>query len=264
MNSKKLDWKEIIFGLGVTSLPAILTLIGSSDKFVKYLSSNGYIKVANEGNWMLIFSALSVSVPTWVLYFLYEAKKKHVINVVSQRDFLISQQKDSYLSVITENFSLSKDFLELNMRVWIEEKNYIIKKIKYGKGFNSKVFHVKHLKNLSKEGNKNNLYFEVHPHIQGLVGICYNNKKTTHVEDVSKVYDKHNLTAYQAKVTSDTKFVMCIAVLNQKDQVVAIVSFDHPKGIKIPTQHKDEIYGILELFCTTIFENIPELLNKKG
>jgi hypothetical protein len=259
-----MNWKEIVFGLVVTSLPAVLTLIGSSDNFVKYLSANGFIKAANEGKWMLLFSIISVSLPTWVLYYLFESKKKYVASVESQRDFLIAQQKDSYLRVITDKFTLSKDFLDLNMRVWIEEKNHLVKKFKYDKGYKSKVFYVKHLKNLSKEGNKNNLYFEVHPNIQGLVGICYNNKKTIHIEDVSNLYDNHNLNDYQKKLTSDTKFVLCIAILNQKDQVVAIVSFDHQNGLKIPVQHKDEIYGILELFCTTIFENIPELLFKKG
>ncbi|QFT88085.1 hypothetical protein FIU87_05490 [Bacillus sp. THAF10] len=248
----------------VTTIPTLLTYAGTSDGVVNFLASKNILKKESKESWKMFFSILSVALPTLVLLVMYEVKKWRYQSMKTQRDLILAAQKEAVLSYMTTTYGLNSEFNNLNMRIWIEEKNPITKIFKYGTKFNDKVFFVKSISNISKEDNKNKLYFTVSPNFQGLVGICYNDKETTHISDVSGFYKKHNLNPYQKKLVSDTKFVMCVPILNEKNQVIVIFSFDSLTEIDIPSQHKKNIYTTIDYFCLNLSNNIPDLWKKKG
>jgi|GEM_PF-3673443 len=256
---------EFLTVIFITSIPAILTVLSTSDSFLSFLIERGYISEKNKSTTGTTLAVFSVILPTFILLILNLNAKHKEQRIKKQRDYLLSELKESYLKYFEQEFEFTDGTLsDLNMRIWVQEKNFI-KKFLDGFTWNSLVFKVYPMHNLSKNDIKNKLYFEVYPRKQGLVGICYNEGRVVHREDVSNLYDEHKLNDFQKARTKGTKFVLCVPIFHPtKEKIVSIVSFDCTNKINIPKDKESYVHQAFEYFCYELYENIPELFSGKG
>ncbi|MCF8009870.1 MAG: hypothetical protein K9L17_03490 [Clostridiales bacterium] len=125
-----------------------------------------------------------------------------------------------------------------------------------------KFFIIKNIEGLSNTSdNTKDLKFQVQPEIeiQGLVGRCYNAKAVLYEGDAKYSEEDFNLTSFQKNKTSDTRFILCCPIFNEKNEVLSIISFDSPHKIIIPQDKEEILTNIIVGFCQNLYENAPDL-----
>lgn len=221
---------------------------------------------------------LILSVAIVGLYFPWKYEKIKAIKreVESQRAALIATLKHSTFSALSNEINNPSARDSVSVRIWTKEvikANFfsnicykILIKLPFefqftdGLGDNDKIyFKIKNVEGLSSiTDNTKDLRFEAYPVTQGLVGRCFTEKEMVYDEDTKNSGEDYNLNPYQ-KSKTDTRFVLCYPIFDEKNKVISIVSFDSPHKITIPDEKTQNVVEIITGFCQSLYENAPDL-----
>ncbi|HHW00559.1 MAG TPA: hypothetical protein GXX36_13545 [Clostridiaceae bacterium] len=184
--------------------------------------------------------------------------------VTSQRHFLIQYIKNIFIESLEAK--LGEENTGINIRIFVPKRG-ILKNIKKGieilfgnKVKFKKVFVIKNMDCLSEPGVTNGLGFEVKPEIQGLVGLCYHRKAFVYEEDIKSPKENFKMNEFQRDKLANIRFWMCVPVVNKKNEVIAIISFDSKNKIKISKLEHDELSRAVRNFSQFFGEGLPDLL----
>lgn len=142
----------------------------------------------------VVFSALTLSLNLIV------TKVKHD-HILEKRNSLIKMIKNIMSSSLGKRFL--SDSSTFDIRIFIP-KYPVLYRIADNFGINliRKKFIIKNIELIAEQGITKNLQFEVHPHQEGLVGICYNTKAMVYDDDLEHTnYKKYHLKQNQINRT---------------------------------------------------------------
>lgn len=190
-----------------------------------------------------------------------EINRRKLFTILAQRAALINQIKESAL-IYLENIIGDEHVSSIKFRVWREKNNIITrlqKKICSIMKINCPVILHQSIIDGLTEMDKTGLYFEVKPNIQGLVGICYNEREIIYEEDLSLVIDQYDLRPFQLCKVRSIRFCLCTPVFDAKDEIVAIITFESIHYIKISSEIELRLADVITNFSQTLYQNCPEL-----
>lgn len=211
----------------------------------------------------LILSLVFLSVRTINLEF--ENKK-----IVRQRGSLIKYSKKVFLNAMVECLKLHDKNIDMNIRIYMPEKglgtrlkNKLVGIIS-GKYAVTEVFKAKNIEGLADNGLAEPLKFRVKPEPQWLVGECHANKELVYDSNMKKnVRSNHVLSKYIKTRISKLQFCLCIPVLDENDEVIAIISFESEQKPDIGEHNRSEWEDMFKYYCEDLVENLPDFFIKR-
>lgn len=124
-----------------------------------------------------------------------------------------------------------------------------------------KIVDIKHLHN---DKMREDLVFELSPTPQGIVGKAYNEKTIVlnfNMQDPS-VKSVYNLNDFQYSETSDLRFCGALPILNNRNEIIAIVSFDSKNEITLNPKFRGDLEETVRNYAKFLHFQFT-LLNKK-
>lgn len=244
-------------------LPASFTYLGLSDNIIDYLKSNGYL--GSNFNVTLTKHVFTILSTLFVSVYLFYKHEKYIIRIRTlekQRRDLIIDNKVIFLQALVNKVE-NENLNNLHIRIWVEKSNfsYLVKKWFFTK-FNmkfTKVFTIRNVEGLSTSDITNDLSFKVYPDWQGMVGLCYNERKIIYDQNVRSSKFDYRLTDHQKTKINGTKFCMCAPIFTDKDEVISIISFDSESEIEIPNSKKKDFEDIVNIYSQRLYINCPEV-----
>jgi hypothetical protein len=254
MSKKKEIGKLILF----ISIPLLLQFLGQAN-----LTSNMLSSIKMPASDILIFKDiccfLGIAFTFIPLSFAYG---KHI-----HSNYHLKKEQAFLIQKIKEYFVISKFFgrritkgTDINIRIFTLKNpkiHTIIKKIfKYEM---KQYVIMKNVEGFTDNNILSGLAFEVYPHQQGLVGMCYKKNMMTYDFDLKKPLVDYHLTDYQKDQTQDTISCICVPIHNSKSEICAIVSFDSAKKIVATDDQKKALFPALHKFSRELFDNVNTL-----
>ncbi|KJR47340.1 hypothetical protein UF75_2253 [Desulfosporosinus sp. I2] len=254
-----LELLKVIFFI---SVPALLAYLSSNNSILdqwktqKYLGDNFNIELFKQ--YLLIIGTIITSGYLSISNAL-NIRKNSVL--LSQRAALINEWKISTLYYL-ESIIIDEHTSSIKFKIWRERRGIIYrisKKFYNAIGKNRKiVFYERQIEGLTDMDNTS-MYYEVAPNIQGVVGLCYNEKEIQYEEDFSLSLDAHHLNPFQLSRARQIKFCLCSPIFNTNNEIVTIISFESIHCININTNFENQLANAITNFCQTLYQNCPEL-----
>lgn len=251
----------------ITSIPALLAYLSSSNAFLEWLVEKEIIAVQSKNFISTLLGIASLVLPSLILFFLYEYYKIKAEKLQIQRDKILYLLKDTYFTVYEKNMEFPEGTFEnLSMRVWKPKSAVFFTKNKLSIKWKVRLFELSTKYNFDKNNFKDKLRFEIFPNTQGLIGECFQTKKIVYSKNVAKESKrKFNLDDHQLAVTEDTKFVLCVPMFDPTTKKInSIISFDLEKEVQIPTSKRKYTTKFFRYFCNDLNGIAPEIFSKKG
>lgn len=176
----------------------------------------------------IIFFSIGFSVVS-----LYVPVRNHLLRIrfKKYREFLhrnLDNLREVHVIYLSQKFS-NEDFSEVSFRFFTPKKTVGF----YSGGrFGQTVFVYQPLHGLCKDHISEPLEFVVHPKSvsQGLIGMTYCERgigiKSGVADDERYQQYYNNMTQYQNTIASDHQFVLTIPILDNRDNIIAIMSVD--------------------------------------
>lgn len=249
----------VIFSL----IPSLLSYLAHSslvfDKMIKY----GFL--GNSINILLIQDCcllIGILLSALLLSFnLFRTKVKYE-QMIEERNSLIKMVKSILSSALGKRFT--SDPSSFDIRFFIPKHPFIYRLADHFHFSRIKVkFIIKNVDLIADQGLTNNLQFEVSPHQEGLVGICYNTKSMIMDDDLEKTNEtKYNLKQIQIDRTSNLKWSICCPILDDNDKVVAILALDGQSKITIDPAKENELKQDILSFSRLFYSSVPQLFRR--
>lgn len=210
----------------------------------------------------LILSLVFMSVRTINLEF--ENKK-----IVTQRGSLIKYSKKVFLNGMVECLKLHDRNIDMNIRIYIPEKGLgtrlknMLVGILSGKHAVTEVYRARNIEGLAENGLAEPLKFRVKPEPQWLVGECHTNKELVYDSNMKKNIRNHILSKYIKTRISKLQFCLCIPVLDENDEVIAIISFESEQKLDIGEHNRSTWEDMFKYYCEDLVENLPDFFIKR-
>jgi hypothetical protein len=242
-------------------IATVFTVLGSSEKLLielkqkKIIGEQVDVGLLKDGFLILsvIFSGIVVS------YDVFVTKKK-----LSEREkeIIATREHNKLIFFTLVKRELGLDRLNLKIRVFVPNKSIglTVSNILTKQPNKKKEFKVKYVEGISDKGLSEDLKFEVNPTIQGLIGKCYHSGQVEF--DCSLITTNnvnYNLTSYQKQKSSSLKFCSTSPVINSKNEVVAIVSFECNENFNITHRNQGKWEALAQNFCVDLIDQSPNL-----
>ena len=241
------------------AVPALTAYLASSDTLIQLLIKHNILSqsfnVRTFQDVCLIINILFTTILLSARLIMHESKEESYKKQIAGLYNVIKQFLQSNLAQISGNSNISFD-----LRIFVPEQN-IWRRIKTLLGSRKeKWFVIRNIEPFARKDITEHLKFRVDPEEQGLVGSAYSSK--------SIVYDDHlsstNSTGYslnQAQInrTSNLLWSICIPILNEKDEVVAIMAIDSGTSQLDIAGNKDEIRTLTNTLAVMMRDSVPEL-----
>lgn len=252
--------KEFFKVLLATLVPSGLTYLANSDYFFQKLIEKRIIgesfNITQTQDVLLVLGIISsVLLLSLNLFF----SKMRYNKTIEQRDQLLTMNAEIMKSALKP-----LGFGDFDIRIFIPEHPIYYKILGLKKDvLGKKVFIIKNIQTLAKEGLTKNLQFEVQPNPQGLVGMCYEQKMICYDDDLENTNTTdYNLDNNQISRTSDLKWSICCPVFNNSEDIVAILALDGKTRMKIEKSQEKAIYDNLVCFSRLLFDASPNLFKR--
>lgn len=179
-----------------------------------------------------------------------------------ERNSLLQMNKEILSSALCKMCSPNQ--FDFDIRIFIPKyqllyklANYLhIKKIK-------QKFMIKNIDLIANTGITKNLEFEVYPHQEGLVGICYTKKALVYDDNLESTNNSdYNLDQTQISRTSNLKWSICCPIFADRDTVVAILALDGKSKITIKKENETALRDQLVGFSRFLFDSAPQLFRR--
>jgi len=161
-------------------------------------------------------------------YYIYLSDK-----LKRQRDKTIASFKKATENGISRIMGIKTDY-NINVRIFLPDKS-IMRRIREFFGHKPGIsrYRIKNIPGLCSVGLTDNLYFEVDPNSQGIVGACYNHARLVYDNAPTLGKTTYNMTEYQKSITQDVNTCICVPILDSADNIFAIVSYDSTETINL-------------------------------
>ena len=252
--------KEFFKVLLATLVPSLLTYLANSDYFFQRLIEKRII-----GESFNITQAQDVLLVLGIISSVLLLSVNLLISRIQYNKVI--EQRDQFLIMNTEILKSALKplgFGDFDIRIFIPEHPIFYKKKKKKKDVQGKkVFIIKNIQTMAKEGLTKNLQFEVQPHPQGLVGLCYEQKMICYDDNLENTNTTdYNLDNNQISRTSDLKWSICCPVFNNSEDIVAILALDGKTKMKIEKNQEKAIYDNVVCFSRLLFDASPNLFKR--
>lgn len=253
-----------IFGVGllVISLPLLSGLAANCDTIFYYFSSHGFLLNTEITNFQDFFSVISVVSSVILLLYNYVREKCEIVRLAHDNKISLSLIKDIFLSKIET--TLKSENMNLSIRIFLPDTSliYLLKK-RFLPNRRKLYFKIKDIPAFAENSNMTkDLRFMVFPNQEGLVGKCFNERKLqwdVNLENTNNT--DYNLSRWQKNKTSDLRFIICLPIVDDKDNIVAIFALDTKSNIII--EDCDTVIKQLEktmiTLGQTLYQEIPYL-----
>ena len=178
-----------------------------------------------------------------------------------QQAFLLVELKRYVLYTFSYITRIDKTELNMNIRIFTPKRRFCDILVGGRKLF-KKVpleFVMKNVNGFTDNNIKAGLTFRVSPDPQGLVGQCYTVRNITCDLDLNNTPIDYNLSDYQRIQTKETSFCACVPLINKKDKLFAIMSFDSEKSIDISYKDMNLLFLEMKKFSRYFSENMGTL-----
>lgn len=243
-------------------IPAILMYLGKFESHAKWVYDLLNIKpeiLTLDIFMMILFIAGCLMI--YIIYpFRFELLKRKSVEENDMLKLVVKELRQSFCKALGKE--LGEHNLRLNVRKYTPQPFYQ-KRLREWTQFDKKYFQVKNFTELCDDDISENYSFEVCPVSRGLVGITYQTKSFKYDDNLSERMDLYNLNQYHKSksVINSTEFGIAKPVLNQKEIVKSVITFDSNQAIKIPNDEKTKknIDKIIHYYTDLFGKIIPYL-----
>ena len=168
---------------------------------------------------------------------------------------MIKQFLQSNLAQISGNSNINFD-----LRIFVPERN-IWQRIKTILGKKKeKWFVIRNIEPFARKDITEHLKLRVEPEGQGLVGTAYSTKSIVYDDHLSETNGTvYSLDQAQINRTSTLLWSLCIPILSEKNEVVAIMAIDSGTSQLDIGGNKDEIRMLTNTLAVMLRDSVPEL-----
>lgn len=246
------------------AVPAICTYLASDDAIIRWLINKNLL--SNTFNTILFQRGcllISVLFTTFILNIkiIYHLQSKERLRKeIAGLYNVIKQFAQSNFAAISKNNNFSFD-----LRIFVPEVNlfkmvtaFITRKKA------DKWFVIQNIEPFAKKDITEHLRFRVEPEIQGLVGEAYRRGSIVYDEDLSSTNDKvYSLDRSQLSRTSKLLWSICVPILNENNEVFAVMAFDSDSSPLDISSNKDDIRALTNTLAIMMRDSVPELFKQK-
>ncbi len=259
--------KKFKFGLFVfifTIIPGIAAYLGKQNNVLDDLQADEIIgKNFPLSTFKSIVLILGVVLSSLILTIRLEVHKNKNKQLKDQRVELIKENRKSFIKALQSQIPGIPSPSGINIRIWIPKTKRLECILKFIKTLRRqetrKILTIKNVEGLSDTGTTDELQFEVHPKVEGLVGRCYDGKEIVFEEDLFCSDYEYNLNRYQENKTIGTRFCLSAPIFNYKDKVIAVISMDSEDRAVIETDEEQILYLLITMYCQKLYDNMRDL-----
>lgn len=246
------------------AVPAICTYLASDDAIIRWMIKKNLL--SNTFN-TILFQRLCLLVSILFTTFILNIKiiyhlhsKERLKQEIAGLYNVIKQFAQSNFAAISKNNNFSFD-----LRIFVPEVNLfklVIAFITMKKA--DKWFVIRNIEPFAKKDITEHLRFRVEPEIQGLVGAAYKRGSIVYDEDLSSTNDKvYSLDRSQLSRTSKLLWSICVPILNENNEVFAVMAFDSDSSPLDISSNKDDIRTLTNTLAIMMRDSVPELFKPK-
>lgn len=245
------------------AIPAITAYLASSDTFISFLISHDIL--SEELNITLfrdicllinvLYTTLFLCVKLNILESKEESYKKQIAGLYN----VIKQFLQSNLGQISGNSNISFD-----LRIFIPEKNILMVLKRLFGHSKEKWFVIRNIEPFARKDITEHLRFRVEPDAQGLVGMAYSRKSIVYDDHLVETNNsEYSLNQAQVNRTSNLLWSICIPILDDKNEVVAIMAIDSGTTNLNIDENKDDIRTLTNTLAVMLRDSVPELFRSE-
>jgi len=253
--------KKIILSLVYALIAVGLTYVSSSSYILPFLVEKGILGIAIDTERIkeLCLFASMVFAGVFLPVSLCKAEIQRD-NAIDQRNQLLKMTKNNF-GITLERFS--SNFSGFEIRFFIP-KHPVLYSIEEKLGIkHKKEFIIKNIDIIANQGATKGLSFEVSPNSQGLVGECYRQKSMVYDDMLAETNSiNYSLQPKQLSRTSNLRWSICCPIIDEKDNVVAIMAFDGTKPITIKKEKTNELADHILTFSRVLYDAVPQMFRR--
>lgn len=245
------------------AIPAVTAYLASSDSLLQFLIKHNVLASSiNISLFQDICLFINIVFTTFILCFRlikYEFRQKSSNKKISGLYNMVKKIIQSNLCQISGDSNISFD-----LRIFVPKKSFRrwIKSL-FSKNA-EKWFIIRNVEPFASRDVTEHLEFRVEPNPQGLVGSAYTKKSIVYDDNLSET----NSTAYsldqtQVSRTSSLLWSICIPILNENNDVIAIMALDSNTSDLDITANKDAVRRLTNTIAIMMRDSVPELFKSK-
>lgn len=241
------------------AVPALTAYLAASDSLLKFLIGHNILaKNFNISLFQDICLLINIVFTTFVLclrLIRYEHREESSIRKISGLYNMVKKIIQSNLSHISGDSNISFD-----LRIFVPKRSISC--------FIKSLFHIKtekwfFIRNIEPFANKDiteHLKFRVDPDPQGLVGSAYSKKSIVYDDNLAETNStSYSLDQAQVSRTSALLWSICVPILNEKNEVIAIMALDSNTSRLDISANKDAIRTLTNTIAIMMKDSVPEL-----
>ena len=264
MKETRISFTRLIRYIIDIAIPALSAYLANNDSVVLFLISKKIL--SNQFNVNLfqnICLIVNILFTTFVLYtkiLTMEAKEESSKRKISGLYKMVKIFIQSNLGQISGDKNISFD-----LRIFVPKRSILAFFRKIFHKRNEKWFYIRNIEPFASKDTTEHLKFRVAPEPQGLVGKAYSTKSIVYDDNLSVTNSTdYSLDQTQVSRTSNLLWSVCVPVLNEKNEVVAVVALDSTTSKLNIKDNKDEIRNITNTLAVMMNDSVPEFFKKKG
>ena len=246
------------------AIPAISTYFASDDTLIKWKKKKNILSgTINTLLFQKICLLISVIFTTFILNIKLiissctnERHQKEIAGLYN----VIKQFAQSNFASITNNNNFSFD-----LRIFVPEVNIsktVLAFVTRKKA--EKWFIIRNIEPFAKKDITEHLRFRVEPDIQGLVGEAYKSGFIVYDETLEITNNtKYSLDKAQLSRTSKLLWSLCVPILNDNNEVFAVMAFDSDSSPLDISSNKEEIRALTNTLAIMMRDSVPELFKRE-
>ncbi len=244
------------------AVPPLTAYLASNDSIIQFFINKGLLK------------------PTFNLQGFHEFFK--IINILFTTIFLgikacrHEEKEESYKKQVIGLYNMTKQFLQSNLinisnndalnfdlRIFVPEYN-VLKMILHAGQLKEKWFVIRNIEPFASRDTTEHLRFRVMPDPQGLVGIAYKTKSIVYDDNLRETNSKnYYLNQSQINRTSNLNWSICIPILDDKNDVIAVMAIDSDTTEFKMKRDEVQIQTLTNTFAVMMRDSAPELFKKE-
>ena len=246
------------------AIPAISAYLASDETIIQWLISNQFLP---QGFKIALFQRICLIIniffTTFVLYMrmvYHSHKEEQCRKEIAGLYNMIKQFAQSALITMTKNKNFSFDLRifvpEVSVSRWL--KATLMRKQK------EKWFVIRNIEPFAKKDITEHLKFRVEPAAQGLVGSAYSSGSIVYDDNLESTNStEYSLEQTQLSRTSSLKWSICVPILNDNNEVIAVMAFDSDKSNLNIEKNKIELKNMTNTIAIMMRDSVPELFKRK-
>lgn len=243
-------------------IPTITAYLANSDTLYEFLKDanilSDKVNVAAVKECFLVINIIFTVFILTPQIIWAEKKNRNAEQKIDGLNNMLKQFIQNNFVYITKNENFSFD-----MRIFVPERN-ILQYVKgiFGKG--ETWFTIRNITPFANKDITEHLRFRVDPNPQGLVGEAYAGKSIVYDDNLLETNSvDYALDQLQVNRTSKLLWSICVPILDDKSNVIAVMAFDSTVSRLNIEEHKDDIRTLTNTFAVMMHDSVPELFKGK-